>query len=528
MRGSPVASSSAGAPPGRRRLRRLALLTALLLPVAGMLGLAASAGTVASAAPAGSVAPHTVPGPPSGWTTVFSDDFNGAAGTGLNTSNWLYDTGTAYPGGGAAAWGTGEVETATNSTANVYQDGSGHLVIKALRDGSGNWTSGRVETQRTDFAAPAGGELQLSASVQQPNPATGLGYWPAFWALGAAARPVAATNWPGIGEFDIMEDVNALSQHSTTFHCDVWGGQCHDPDGISSGLQACSGCQTGFHTYSAVIDRTNTAAEQLRFYLDGSLTYTVNENQVSTSAWQAAIDHGFFAIFDLAIGGSYPDKVCGCTSPSSATTSGAAMSVDWFAAYETTGAGTNGGTTAGTSTGTTSGTSSGTTTGTSTGTTTGSTGGGTGGPATCPGTATADFPADCYAGANLGSATVSATSDAVPAGADGKQVAQLSSGAWLEYTGVNFGSGGSGQFDARVASGAAGGVSGLVNVVLDNPANAPIGSFAVGNTGGWDSWRTVPANITRTTGTHTVYLEFSSGVAGQPYVSLHWFSFPAS
>lgn len=49
------------------------------------------------------------------------------------------------------------------------------------------------------------------------------------------------------------------------------------------------------------------------------------------------------------------------------------------------------------------------------------------------------------------------------------------------------------------------------------------------NTGGWSSWRTVPANITRVTGTHTVYLEFSSGAAGSPpYVSLHYFSFPVS
>ena len=79
-----------------------------------------------------------------------------------------------------------------------------------------------------------------------------------------------------------------------------------------------------------------------------------------------------------------------------------------------------------------------------------------------------------------------------------------------------------------VASGAAGGVSGLVEVVLDNPANAPVGSFAVGNTGGWSSWRTVPANIASVTGTHDVYLEFSSGAGGNPpFVSLHWFNFPA-
>jgi hypothetical protein len=40
---------------------------------------------------------------------------------------------------------------------------------------------------------------------------------------------------------------------------------------------------------------------------------------------------------------------------------------------------------------------------------------------------------------------------------------------------------------------------------------------------------TVPANITRVTGTHTVYLEFSSGASGNPpYVSLHYFNFPVS
>ena len=72
-------------------------------------------------------------------------------------------------------------------------------------------------------------------------------------------------------------------------------------------------------------------------------------------------------------------------------------------------------------------------------------------------------------------------------------------------------------------------MSGLVEVVLDNPANAPVGSFAVANTGGWSAWRTVPANITKVTGTHTVYLEFSSGASGDPpYVSLHYFNFPVS
>ncbi|MBK6018539.1 glycoside hydrolase family 16 protein [Streptomyces sp. MBT53] len=342
----------AGAPAGSQRTVPLVLGSTLLLLIGTLVSLIGTGGSASAA----------VPGAPTGWTTVFSDDFNGSSGSALNRADWLYDLGTAYPGG-AANWGTGEIESATDSTNNVYQDGQGHLVIRALRDGSGHWTSGRIETQRTDFAAPPGGQLQMSASILQPNPASGLGYWPAFWAMGGAARPVGATNWPSIGEFDIMEDVNALSKHSTTFHCGVWAGECHDPDGITSDLQPCAGCQTGYHTYSAIIDRTNTAAEQLRFYLDGTLTFTVNENQVSVATWQAAVDHGFMAIFDLAIAGSYPDKVCGCSSAAQAgsITSGAAMSVDWFAVYQQ---GASGSTTGGTTTG---GTTGGSTTGGSTG-----------------------------------------------------------------------------------------------------------------------------------------------------------------
>ena len=121
------------------------------------------------------------------WTPVWSDDFNGAAGTGVNTSNWIYDT-------GQGVWGTGEIENMTNSTANVSLDGNGHLDITAIRDGNGNWTSGRIESQRSDFAAPVGGQLQMSATIQQPNVsgAAAAGYWPAFWSVAIVTRKLVS------------------------------------------------------------------------------------------------------------------------------------------------------------------------------------------------------------------------------------------------------------------------------------------------------------------------------------------------
>jgi hypothetical protein len=482
------------APPPLRRAAAAAAAV-VLVPFA-------TAATTAVVLVAGSQAASatTVPAPPSGWSTVYSDSFSGAAGSGVD-SGWTYDTGTQYNGTGCAAnWGTGEVESNTSSTANVSEDGSGHLNITPV-DSGGSWTSGRIETVADNFEAPAGGELEVSASIKQPDPSSGVGYWPAFWMLGAGFRASGAgtsgtmdcSNWPSTGEIDVMEDVNGLSEHSGTLHCGTDpGGPCNETDGLGSGLQACSGCQTSYNTYSVIINRTNTSDESVTWYLNGTAYETVTESQVGASAWQAAVDHGFFLILDVAMGGGYPDGVCNCTAPTSSTSSGASMSVGYVAVYQTSGSSTSPP------------------------------------PSTCTTTATSDISADCYSGSNGTISVSAATGDSSPSGVDGNQVGQLVNGDYLEYPGINFGSG-STQFDARVASGAAGGVSGLVEVVLDNPSNAPIGSFSVASTGGWSSWETIPANIADTTGTHTVYLEFASGATGSPpFVSLHYFSFPAT
>jgi hypothetical protein len=293
---------------------------------------AAQAATTARTIPASSrvrASAADVPAPPSGWTTQFSDDFNGSSGSGAD-GNWIYDTG---PG---SNFGTGEIETMTNSTSNVHLDGNGDLDLTALGSGS-SWTSGRIQTSSANVGAPAGGQLEVTASIEQPNPGNGLGYWPAFWMLGPG-------QWPENGEIDIMEDVNALSELSGTVHCGVDpGGPCNETNGIGSGLRACSGCQTGYHTYTMIENRTNASDESITFYLDGNEYFSVSESQIGTSTWQAAFDHNMSIIFDLAMGGGYPNGVCGCTSPSGSTTSGGTMSVQYVAAYTTGGSSSGGG-----------------------------------------------------------------------------------------------------------------------------------------------------------------------------------------
>jgi beta-glucanase (GH16 family) len=310
---APSSAHPAIAPPGGRTRARRRVLTAVIAAMAPIAALL----TVISVPTAASAT--TVPGPPSGWSTVFSDDFEGSAGSGID-SQWIYDTGAG------SSFGTGEIETMTNSTGNVYQDGNGDLDITAVNNG-GNWTSGRVQTSSANVGAPAGGELEVTASIEQPN--GGPGYWPAFWMLGPG-------QWPENGEIDIMEDVNSLSELSGTIHCGTDpGGPCNEPDGIGSGLVGCGGCQSGYNTYTMILNRTNTSDESITFYLDGNEYFSVDEGQVGTSTWQAAFDHNLSIILDLAMGGSYPNGQCGCTTPTSASASSGTMSVQYVAAYET-------------------------------------------------------------------------------------------------------------------------------------------------------------------------------------------------
>ena len=271
---------------------------------------------------------EAAPAPPPGWTLTWADDFNGCAGCGVDTGNWIYDTGTGF--------GTGEIETMTNSTANVFQDGAGHLVVRALHSGTNptsGWTSGRIETQSSSFGAPPGGVVMMQSSIQQPNLSTsnGLGYWPAFWMLGAPLR--SGVPWPGSGEVDIMDDVNRQSLVYGTLHCGVFpGGPCNESNGIGSGPRACGGCQTALHTYAVQIDRS-VSPEQIRWYLDGNNYFTVSSTQVDPTTWANAVDHPFFILYDLAMGGGFPNGVCGCTTPTSATASGGQMNIDYVAVY---------------------------------------------------------------------------------------------------------------------------------------------------------------------------------------------------
>jgi beta-glucanase (GH16 family) len=315
-----------------RRRRGRSLISALAIGSAVALAAAAcgstastpSGGAASASVAAGSPALVTA-APPAGFSLLWRDDFEGTSGTAPSATNWKYDTG---PG---VNFGTGEQETMTSSLDNVYLDGSGHLAIKPIRSGVNDWTSGRIETLRSDFEAPAGGILRVEGSLQQPNVtgADGMGYWPAFWMLGAPLR--TGGSWPSVGEIDLMEDVNGRSSEYGTLHCGTApGGPCNENSGIGSGELPCPGCQTAFHTYAIEYDRSTTP-EELRWYLDGKQIFAVTATRVDDTTWTNAMHHGFFVILNVAMGGGFPSALGGVLLPS--TASGRPMLVDYVAVY---------------------------------------------------------------------------------------------------------------------------------------------------------------------------------------------------
>ena len=305
-----------GYEPAGGTMRRFGMLSSRLAVALCLMSAIATSACSSSS----STSPKITADGQAGWAQVWEANFTGPANTGVDTSEWDYQTGQGVFGGS-------EIETMTSSTQNVHLDGHGDLDITAVRDGS-SWTSGRISTKNSGFAAPAGGEMMVTASILQPGPANALGYWPAFWMLGPGT-------WPEHGEIDILEDANGMSAHSGTFSCGPrQQGPCDYPAGLGTGLVPCPDCQKTYNVYSVVIDRRHPSDEQIRWYLNNHEFFSVSERNIGAAVWAEAVDHGFVIILDLAMGGQYPEGKCDCTAPNDQTTSGGTMSVRDLAVYQ--------------------------------------------------------------------------------------------------------------------------------------------------------------------------------------------------
>ena len=237
------------------------------------------------------------------WKLVWGDEFNARTGTPPDATKWVYDL-------GATGWGNNELERYTNSGDNIFQDGNGHLVIKAIKKATG-YTSARIKTQgKFDFQYG-----QLEARIKLPK---GQGIWPAFWMLGSNME---ADGWPACGEIDVMENIGKepSTVHSTIHGPEYFAGQALTTKYTLNGGAVLS---DDFHVFAVE-------------WKPGSLAFSVDQqtyagmtpaNLPAGAKW--AFDHPFWILLNLAVGGDWPGP------PDATTEFPQSMLVDWVRVYQ--------------------------------------------------------------------------------------------------------------------------------------------------------------------------------------------------
>jgi len=250
------------------------------------------------------------------YTPAWCQEFTGSAGP-PSTTAWNYDLGNN------SGWGNGEAEvycgppgypgnpsqcpTAfSTSTAPVYIDGNGHLVIQP-RDVGGTWISARMTTegiQNFQYGI-------LEASIELPD-TTNQGLWPAFWTLGS---DITTVPWPTCGEADIMENWSPQvdggagdTGNNSTIHTALTGGS---GIGVRYTFPSGEATNTGLHTYGVI-----WTANEMQFFVDNpsSPFFTVTPSSLpSGDTWP--FNANLFAILNVAVGGTLGGSASGLSNP---------------------------------------------------------------------------------------------------------------------------------------------------------------------------------------------------------------------
>jgi beta-glucanase (GH16 family) len=222
-----------------------------------------------------------------GWELVWSDEFDGEA---IDPSNWTYDI-------GGWGWGNGEAQYYTDRPENARVE-NGLLVIEARQEkyeGS-YYTSARLITQ--GLRSFQYGRIEARLKVPE-----GAGLWPAFWMLGNdfQRNPDAPlnSNWPHVGEVDIMEYVGREP--------DLIMGTVHGPGYAGAGGLGRWNRQEydiadDFHTYAIEWDEAG-----ITWFYDGEPYFTLTPEDLSGREW--VFDKEFFLLLNLAVGGQFAGTI---------------------------------------------------------------------------------------------------------------------------------------------------------------------------------------------------------------------------
>jgi beta-glucanase (GH16 family) len=239
-----------------------------------------------------------------GWRLVWSDEFDGAEGSGPDPARWGLQIGPNDA--------NNELQYYTARRENVALDGQGNLVVTARREPymGRQYTSARLSTSGKVTATYG----RFEARARLP---TGRGMWPAFWMLGA---DIGQVGWPACGEIDIMENIGSEpSVNHGSLHGPGYSGG--SPLTASYRLPGGAAFPEAFHTFAAEWE-----ANVVRFYVDDQLYQTRTPADLKPGQrW--AFDHPFFLIVNLAVGGTWPGP------PDASTAFPQALTVDYVRVY---------------------------------------------------------------------------------------------------------------------------------------------------------------------------------------------------
>lgn len=225
------------------------------------------------------------------YTLMWSDNFKG---TELNRNDWNVETHDA-------GWVNAESQAYVDDEKNIYVE-DGNLILRPIRqknaDGTETITSGRVNTQgKHDFTY---GLFEVRAKVP-----TGKGFLPAFWMMPTDENLYG--QWPRCGEIDAME---VMGQENNKLYGTIHYGNPHSEKQGTYTLE--NGNFTDeYHTFAC-----DWEPGKITWYVDGVKYheaddwYSTTEGQ-GTVAYPAPFDQPFYAILNLAVGGSwvgYPDE----------------------------------------------------------------------------------------------------------------------------------------------------------------------------------------------------------------------------
>lgn len=276
----------------------------------------------------GSSGDETGTGETDGYRLVWADYFNGNS---LNTNNWNIEVN----GDGG---GNGELQYYRAENVSVGKEpisGKGCLILTAKKENYNGKTatSGRITTQNKVYFTHG----KIEASIKFPHTANGL--WPAFWLMG---NDIAQVSWPRCGEIDVVE-MGHVSGINNGTQDRYFNGACHWGFYNSSNTYPnyaqhktnAYGMQDDFHLFTLYWDEN-----ELRMYLDQD-KYPDAEPyfQMSISDrngdWATGnyFHKPFFVLFNLAVGGSFP-QIWDINAVTALASGEACMYVDFVKIYQ--------------------------------------------------------------------------------------------------------------------------------------------------------------------------------------------------